>query len=58
MKLGKIVKGANFSIVARNPWLIYRKAKNFDTSEISQVQGEDGQYPGTRSLGFNLKLNF
>lgn len=58
MKLGKIVKGANFSIVARNPWLIYRKAKNFDPSEISQVQGEDGQYPGTRSLGFNLKLNF
>jgi TonB-linked SusC/RagA family outer membrane protein len=57
-KVGKILKAATFSIVARNPWLIHRKTKNFDPSEISEIQGEDGQYPGTRALGFNLKLNF
>ena len=57
-KVGKVVKGATVSVVSRNPWLIYRESKNFDPSEISQVQGEDGQYPGTRSLGVNLKLNF
>jgi len=56
--VGKIFKGAVFSVVARNPWLLYRDTKNFDPSEISGVQGEDGQFPGTRSLGFNLKLNF
>lgn len=53
-----IVKGAVISFVARNPWLIYRQTKNFDPSEISAQQGEDGQLPGTRSIGFNLKLNF
>jgi len=57
-KMGKIVKAATVSVVSRNPWLIYRAAKNFDPSEISEIQGEDGQYPGTRSLGVNLKLNF
>ena len=59
-KLGisKTFKGAALSVVARNPWIIYRDSKNFDPSEISGVQGEDGQFPGTRSLGINLKLNF
>ena len=57
-KLGKIVKAATFSVVSRNPWLIYRESKSFDPSEISEIQGEDGQYPGTRSVGVNLKLNF
>ncbi len=56
--ISKYVQGANFSVIARNPWLIYREAKNFDPSEISAIQGEDGQYPGTRSIGFNLRLNF
>jgi TonB-linked SusC/RagA family outer membrane protein len=57
-KIGKVFKGATATIVARNPWLIYRETDSFDPSEISAVQGEDGQYPGTRSLGFNLKFNF
>lgn len=57
-RMGQVFKGANFSIVARNPLIIYRETQNFDPSEISGVQGEDGQYPGTRALGFNLKLNF
>lgn len=56
--LGRYIKGATFSIIARNPVLIYAKTRDFDPSEISNVAGEDGQYPGTRSLGFNIKLNF
>jgi len=58
-KLGKIVTGATFSLVARNPWLIYTKdSGNFDPSEISGVQGEDGNLPSVRSLGASLKLIF
>jgi TonB-linked SusC/RagA family outer membrane protein len=56
--IGRYVKTAIFSIVSRNPWLIYSKNKGFDPSEISNVYGEDGQLPGTRSLGVNLKLGF
>ena len=55
---GRYFKGATFSIIARNPVLIYSKTRDFDPSEISGVQGEDGQLPGTRSIGMNLKLNF
>ncbi|MCF1713910.1 SusC/RagA family TonB-linked outer membrane protein [Flavihumibacter sp. RY-1] len=58
MGLGKVLTGANFSIVARNPWLIYAKTRDFDPSEISNTYGENGQMPGTRSIGVNLKLNF
>jgi len=56
--IGRYVKTAVFSVVSRNPWLIYTKNKGFDPSEISNVFGEDGQLPGTRSLGVNLKLGF
>jgi len=56
--IGKYVKTAVFSVVSRNPWLIYTKNKGFDPSEISNVYGEDGQLPGTRSVGVNLKLGF
>ena len=55
---GKYIKNAVFSLVARNPWLIYTKSKGFDPSEISTNYGEDGQLPGTRSIGFNLKVGF
>lgn len=54
----KWVKGITATAVARNPLLIYRETRNFDPSEISGVFGEDGQFPGTRGMGFNLKLNF
>jgi TonB-linked SusC/RagA family outer membrane protein len=59
-KLGisKVIQGATFSVVSRNPWLIYAKTRDFDPSEISNTYGENGQFPGTRSIGFNLKLNF
>ena len=56
--IGKYLKNATVSIIARNPWLIYTKTKDFDPSEISNVAGEDGNYPGTRSLGVNIKLGF
>lgn len=56
--LSKWVQQATFSVVARNLWLIYADNRDFDPSEISNVYGEDGQFPGTRSLGFNLKLGF
>jgi TonB-linked SusC/RagA family outer membrane protein len=56
--VGKYIRSAVFSVVSNNPWLIYTKAKGFDPSEISNVYGEDGQLPGTRSVGVNLKLGF
>lgn len=58
MGLGKHIQNATFSVIARNPWLIYAKTKDFDPSEISNVYGEDGQLPGTRSLGVNLRVGF
>ncbi len=57
-KAGKYINNAVFSVISRNPWLIYSKTKDFDPSEISAVQGEDGQFPGTRSIGVNLKIGF
>ncbi len=59
-KLGlNSIHRAQISLVARNPWLIYAKNRNFDPSELGQYNfGEHGQFPGTRSFGFNLKLGF
>jgi hypothetical protein len=60
-KIGSIsryIKTASFSVVGRNLWLIYSKTKDYDPSQISGTFGENGQFPGTRSYGFNLKLSF
>jgi outer membrane receptor protein involved in Fe transport len=59
-KLGisNYIQGLNVSIVAQNPWLIYSSTKDFDPSEISGAGGEQGQFPGIRSVGMNLKVNF
>jgi hypothetical protein len=54
----KYVKKAFVSFVARNPWLIYASNRNFDPSELSQLNGEYGQLPGTRGYGLNIKLGF
>jgi len=54
----KYMQGASIALIARNPWLIYSAAKNFDPSEISLVYGEEGQLPPTRSLGINLSVTF
>lgn len=58
LKVGRFMQNATFSIVARNPWLIFAKTNDFDPSEINSVFGEDGQLPGTRSIGVNLKIGF
>lgn len=58
IKPNKFVQTINLSVVARNPWLIYATNRNIDPSELSQRFGENGQQPGTRSLGFNIRLGF
>jgi hypothetical protein len=58
MKIGKWAKSANFSVISRNPLLLYREAQNFDPSEISGIYGEDGNLPATRTLGVNLRVIF
>ena len=54
--LSKFMNGATFSLVARNPLLIYAETEDFDPSEISSLSGEAGQFPGSRGFGFNLKV--
>lgn len=56
--LGKVVSSATFSIVARNPILIYAKTADFDPSEVAYSSGETANYPGTRGIGVNLKIGF
>jgi TonB-linked SusC/RagA family outer membrane protein len=56
--LGKYVQGMSIAFVARNPWLIYSQNRDFDPSEMVTTYGENGQFPGTRSFGFNIKFNF
>lgn len=56
--ISKHIQSASLSLVARNPWLIYATTRDFDPSEISNTYGENGQFPGTRSIGFNLRLGF
>jgi len=59
-KLGiaKYVRNASFQIEGTDLLLIYAKTKDFDPSQISAVSGESGQLPGTRGIGFNLKVGF
>jgi TonB dependent receptor len=58
IRANKYIQGVNLSVVARNPWLIYAANRNIDPSELAQRFGENGQQPGTRSLGFNVRLSF
>ncbi len=58
MGLSRYIQSAYISFVAQNPWLIYAKSKDFDPSEVSYAGGERGQFPGIRSFGTNLKINF
>lgn len=58
LNIGNYVRGAYVSVVARNPWLLYATTKDFDPSEVSAVYGERGQLPGTRGIGFNVRLTF
>lgn len=56
--LGKVFTNASVSFVGRNLWLIQSNVRDFDPSQISGTFGENGQFPGTRSYGFNLKFGF
>jgi hypothetical protein len=56
--LNKFINRATFTLVARNPLLIYAKTKDIDPAEVSRVSGEAGQFPGTRGMGFNLRVGF
>ncbi|HRH49993.1 MAG TPA: SusC/RagA family TonB-linked outer membrane protein [Panacibacter sp.] len=54
----KYMQAATIALTARNPWLIYTAAKNFDPSEISLVYGEEGQMPPIKSFGISLTVTF
>jgi TonB-linked SusC/RagA family outer membrane protein len=56
--LDKWINRAVFSLVSRNPVLIYAKTPDFDPSEISNLSGETGNFPGVRGFGVNLKVSF
>jgi TonB-linked SusC/RagA family outer membrane protein len=56
--VGKYVQNATFSLIAQNPWLIVTSTRDFDPSEVAIASGENGQMPGIRSFGANLKINF
>ena len=60
-KFRNIFQSATVGVVARNLWLIAvskDNKNNWDPSELAGGFGENGQLPGTRSLGFNVKLTF
>ena len=55
------IKGVTIGVVGRNLWLISVSDDNkhrWDPSELSQTYGENGQLPGTRSYGVNVRLTF
>ncbi len=57
----KYIQGLSLSFVGRNLALIAVAKDNihrWDPSELSQTYGENGQLPGTRSYGFNLRVTF
>ena len=61
--LGKLpVRSVNISFVGRNLWLIKSHIPGIDPESsftTTSAQGwENGSYPSTRSLGFNLKFEF
>ena len=65
--LGNTVKSLNLAIVSNNPWLISTSAEGLDPSQLSgdvvdaRTNGawvETGQLPGTRSIGFDIRIGF
>jgi hypothetical protein len=52
------VQGLSVSVIGQNLWLIHSKVKGLDPSELEQSWMETGQLPGTRSIGFNVKISF
>jgi len=59
--IGGFLNSAKISVVANNLWRIAVHPENnhgWDPSELSQPYGENGQLPGTRSYGVNVKVTF
>jgi hypothetical protein len=54
--LSRTFKSMSVSLIGRNLWLIYASNRDFDPSTMSNLTGENGQLPGTRSYGFQIKL--
>ena len=57
------IQNLGLSFIARNLWLIHSEVDGIDPSEISPgsngyVFQENGQLPGVRSLGLQLKVGF
>jgi hypothetical protein len=61
------IKRASIAIIGNNLWLIHSNVPGIDPSEVSgQVRNartngawvEGGQLPGTRSIGFDIRLGF
>ena len=59
--LGKVVKGLNVSLVARNPFIIWKNIPNIDPDSGYNTSGlglEYGSLPSRRSYGFNVNVKF
>ncbi len=57
--LGKFMKSASISLIARNPLLIYSAiGGGIDISESETIWYEGGQLPPVRSFGVNVRLGF
>lgn len=59
--LGNAIQNASIGIIARNLGMIAVSSENkhnWDPSEFAYAWGEDAGLPGTRSIGFNVKLTF
>ena len=59
--LGKFVKGLNVSLVARNPFIIWKNIPNIDPDSGYNTSGmglEYGSLPSRRSYGLNVNMKF
>ncbi|SMO36192.1 SusC/RagA family TonB-linked outer membrane protein [Fodinibius sediminis] len=59
--IGNFLQSATVGVVGRNLWMIAVSDDNvhgWDPSELAQTYGENGQLPGTKSYGFNVKVTF
>lgn len=60
--LGKVIRGASISFVARNPFIVWKNIPNIDPdSNYNNTTGmglEYGSLPSRRSYGFNINVKF
>ncbi len=59
--LGKVIKAASVSFVARNPFIIWKNIPNIDPDSGYNTSGlglEYGSLPSRKSFGLNVNLKF